>query len=112
MKISQFKKAKEMILQYIPRSLSSAERNYSVTEKDALSVVNFVKYYYQLKHVNGSSDRSIVVSILTAIHYFSCHLHVIPVLDIKPETLLKVFVKEYCFVFGFTSIVSSDHKTY
>ena len=43
--LSQIQEGRERVIGYASRTLSSTERNYCVTDKELLAVVNFVQYY-------------------------------------------------------------------
>lgn len=45
--LSQIQDGKETVIAYASRTLNSAEKNYSVTRKEMLALVYFVKHFQQ-----------------------------------------------------------------
>ena len=45
--LSQIQDGKEKVIAYVSRTMNRAERNYCVTDKELLSLRNFVEYFRQ-----------------------------------------------------------------
>lgn len=81
--LSQIQNGKELVISYASRALSTAEKNYSTTKKELLSVTYFVKYFRS--HLLGRrfilrSDHAALVWLYKSPDLFSQHARWIEIL--------------------------------